>query len=64
MDIKMNSNRRGCENGFDSIQYSKGIVYFDVPHNLATYFIRKGWAHIASLQEMDEQLERAREDVA
>lgn len=60
MNIIMNWSRKGSPNGFDVFHYGKGIVYFDVPHTLAVSFIREGSARLATLQDMDDQLERAR----
>lgn len=64
MHIKMDETRRGSEDGFRVIQYSKGVVYYSVPDTLACHFIRNGWGHRATLAEMSEQINRAREDAA
>ena len=63
MHIFMHENRRGWPDGFNCYHYGKGIVYFDVPHTLAAHFINRGYARIATLQDMDDQLERAKEAV-
>lgn len=56
MIIKMDRTRRGCEDGFKTLLYSKGVVYYDVPSIVAMMFIREGSAHEATLAEMDEQI--------
>jgi hypothetical protein len=63
MNITMQETRRGSEDGFKVSVFSKGVVYFDVAHTLAAHFLNKKWARPATLQDMDDQLERAKEAV-
>ena len=47
MRVKMLVTRRGSHDGFDIRQYHKGEIY-DLPDNLARYFIR--WNSAVSLE--------------
>ena len=60
MEIKMLQTRRGSRDGSHVVRYYKDVVYYGVPELLAHEFIDKGWAIVATLQDMKDQIERSK----
>lgn len=62
MDIKMLETRRGSEDGFNSLHFSKGVVYYGVAHTLACEFINNKWAREATQEDCNKQIEDAQNE--